>query len=94
MRIAKRDKISEMQREIDIHICDLMKEAKTPEEVEGVIELLKKRNEMVATRPRLIKPDTIALIAANLLGIGLILSYEKLNVITSKALGFVIRGRV
>lgn len=41
-----------------------------------------------------VSPDTIAVIAGNLLGIGLIMNFEKLNVISTKALGFVIRGRV
>lgn len=38
--------------------------------------------------------DTLAIIAGNLLGIGLILNYEKANIITTKALGFIIKGRV
>ncbi len=43
---------------------------------------------------RAVSPDTIAVIAGNLLGIALILGYEKTGVIASKALGFVIRGRL
>lgn len=38
--------------------------------------------------------DTVAIIAGNLLGILLILGYEKASIITTKALSFVIRGRV
>lgn len=41
-----------------------------------------------------VSKNTIATIAANLLGIGLILSHEKLNVISTKALGFVLKGRL
>lgn len=40
-----------------------------------------------------ISPDTRATVAANLLGILLILKHEHVNVITSKALSFVIRTR-
>ena len=36
-----------------------------------------------------VSPDTLALIGANLLGILLILNFERLGVVTSKALGFV-----
>lgn len=36
-----------------------------------------------------VKPETLALIGGNLAGIIAILSYEKANIITSKALGFV-----
>ena len=41
-----------------------------------------------------ISKDTIVIVAGNLLGIGLILSFEQLNVITSKAMGMVLKGRV
>lgn len=43
---------------------------------------------------RSVEPDTIVLAATNLLGILLILHYEQLNVIATKAIGFVVRGRV
>jgi len=39
------------------------------------------------------KPDTLALIAANIVGIVLIIGHERANVITSKALGFVSKLR-
>ena len=41
-----------------------------------------------------ISPDTIAIVAGNLIGIVLILKHEKVDIITSKALGFILRGRV
>lgn len=37
--------------------------------------------------------DTMAVVAGNLLGLIFVLKHEELNVITSKALGFVIKGR-
>ena len=40
-----------------------------------------------------VSPDTMAVVVGNLLGIVLILKHEDLNIITSKALGFVIKGR-
>jgi hypothetical protein len=43
---------------------------------------------------RHLSPDTLAIIAGNLLGIVIILGYEKANVITSKAVGFILKGRV
>ena len=39
------------------------------------------------------KAETLALIAANLIGIGLILGHERLGVVTSKAIGFVSKLR-
>jgi hypothetical protein len=41
-----------------------------------------------------ISPDTVVIVASNLLGILIILNFEKLDVISTKALGFVMRGRV
>ncbi|GEM_PF-2660349 len=41
-----------------------------------------------------VSPDTLLIVGANLLGIVLILYYEKLDIISTKALGFVIKGRV
>lgn len=43
---------------------------------------------------RRISWDTVAVILGNLLGIILILTYEQVNVITTKALNFIIKGRV
>jgi hypothetical protein len=41
--------------------------------------------------PRRVSPDTLAMIAGNIIGIVLILGHERANVITSKAIGFVLR---
>jgi hypothetical protein len=38
-------------------------------------------------------PDTLAIVAANLLGICVIVGYERANVITSKAVSFVLKSR-
>lgn len=36
-------------------------------------------------------PDTVLLVATNLLGILLILNYERLNVVSSRAISFILR---
>ena len=41
-----------------------------------------------------ISPDTVAIIAANLIGLVLILTFEKTDIITSKAIGFVMKTRL
>jgi len=41
-----------------------------------------------------ISKDTLVVVAGNLAGILLILNFERLGIITSKSLGFVIKGRV
>lgn len=42
---------------------------------------------------RRVSPDTLAMVGCNLLGIMLVMKQEEFNVITSKAFGFIMRGR-
>ena len=42
---------------------------------------------------RRVSPDTAVVVGANIAGILLILNHERLGIVTSKALGFVIRVR-
>lgn len=94
MKLTKKDKRTDLMKEIDKQLAILAEEAQTPEQINDIVELLKKREDLKDKKRFKVSPDTIAVIAGNLLGIGLILSYEKLNVISTKALGFVLRGRV
>lgn len=48
--------------------------------------LYKIRNE---TRSRRVSPDTLANVAANIVGIGIIVGHERVHIVTSKALGFI-----
>ena len=43
--------------------------------------------------PKRISPDTLAIVIGNLAGIAFIVAYEKANIVTSKALGFVLKLR-
>jgi hypothetical protein len=52
-----------------------------------LVKLMKLKKEY--TPSRWPSSDTMALAAANLLGIGIIVGYERAHVVTSKALGFV-----
>lgn len=44
-------------------------------------------------KPKKISADTLAIVAGNLFGILLIVGFEKSNVLTSKALNFVMKSR-
>lgn len=57
-----------------------------------VIERLHKLHQRESEGSK-ISPDTIILVLGNLAGILLILNYEKLGIVTSKAIGFVIKAR-
>lgn len=92
---TKKDKRTNLEKEIDevlFYMSGLSPESQEYSNIINNLEkLYKAKNEELN---RKIKPDTIAIIAGNLLGILLILGYEKTNIITTKALSFVLKGRV
>lgn len=97
MRVTKHDRKTNLEKEIDrvlLLMSVLKPESKEYSTMVDNLKELYKVNIEGKEKDRSIKPDTIALIAGNLLGIGLILGYEKTNVITTKALGFIMKGRV
>lgn len=60
---------------------------------EGLAASLQEYNELSKGEWK-ISPDTVLVVAGNLLGILLILTYEKADIITSKAINFILKGRV
>lgn len=63
------------------------------EYIKIIDQIVKVQTLIDANRRQSVSPDTIAMIVGNLAGIGLILSYERVNVIASKAVGFVLKLR-
>jgi hypothetical protein len=61
-------------------------------QVDRVIKLLELRVQHSAKSS--VSKDTLATVGANLLGIIMIIKHESVNVITSKALSFVIKPRI
>jgi hypothetical protein len=90
MLFTKKEK-TDLEKEID----EVQKTLKCinpySEEYGTVVANLEKLYKLKNGEKKFVSPDTIATIVSNLLGIGLILGFERLNVITSKALGFVRR---
>ncbi len=58
--------------------------------IDNLEKLYKAKNVVESTK---IDSKTALVVAGNILGIILVLKHEDLNVITSKALGFIIKGR-
>ncbi len=95
--LKRKDKRTELEKEIDDEIeylrsiaCDVEDyEQKYDDELTRLERLKKLKDEKKS-----ISPDTLLVVLANLLGIALILGYEKAGVVTSKAMNFVLRGRV
>lgn len=83
--------------ELDVTITHLISEfagEDDPEKELALANTLKtlmeaRTADKAAAKKPAVSPDALASIAANLLGIGLILGFEKANVITTKGLGFI-----
>lgn len=93
--ITKIIKPNKLDMEIDSLLEELKYHEKDSKEYAQIVNQLEKLVKMKDIgRNHRIKPDTVAQVAANLAGIGLILNYEKLGIITTKAMSFVIKGRL
>ena len=92
---TKKNKQTALELEIAA-VLEIMKQCMPcSEEYTKMNENLEKLYKMEAIkREQKIKKDTILIIAGNLLGIALILGFEQAGAITTKALGFIIKGRV
>lgn len=97
MNVFKKTKptlLDEVITKTEWQMHDLLdkKDYEKADKVANTLETLYASKEK-ATKSSKISKDTMAVIAGNLIGIGLILSHERLHVISTKALGFVLRGR-
>lgn len=64
------------------------------EEYATLLQRLDKLHSIKESNTKRISPDTILIVGANLLGIVLILGYERVNVVASKALSFVVKSKI
>lgn len=94
MKVAKRKK-SMLDREID-HAYERLKNLDpADEEYAKIVTNLQKLNEMKQSKKAYgVSNETWVKIGANLLGIGMILHAEETKIVTSKAINFVLKGRV
>lgn len=95
---TKKDKRTEIEKEIDECVKALRGMDVSTDDYNDQIEVLEKltslSDKMKKTNKDKVSKDTITIVAGNLAGIALIIWHEKANVITTKALGFVLKGRV
>jgi hypothetical protein len=64
------------------------------EEYATLLQRLDKLHSIKEANTKRISPDTLLIVGGNLLGIVLILGYERVNVVASKALSFVMKSKV
>jgi hypothetical protein len=95
MLFTKFKKQTHLEKEIDAILDIMSKYPPDSEEYTAMATNLEKLfKAKTGDRTNFISKDTLIVVAGNLLGIALILGFEKVDVITSKAIGFVLRGRV
>jgi len=64
----------------------------TSEEYAKTVDMVSKLHKLkVEERPKRINPDTVLVVAANILGIVWITQHERFHPITTKSLGFVLK---
>lgn len=84
---------------IDTAIRDILIElqslnADSPEYAQMVDQLVKLQSVNPSTKKATLSPDAILAAGANLVGILAILNFEKLNVISTKAIGFILKVKL
>lgn len=89
------DNPAKLQDLIDLVQTQMLSEDANSEEFREMADQLERLYAMKKsnTSSRL-SPDTAVAVAGNLLGIGLILNHERLHIVTTKALGFVMKTKV
>ena len=91
---ASRRAKTKLQLTIDLANVQLQALEPTSEEYGLVLDRLIKLHKMQDTeRPSSVSPDALVSAATNLLGILLILNYERTEIVTTKALSFVSKTR-
>lgn len=94
MKLTKKDKMTPLEKEIANVCSTLYHTAPDSDQYRAISENLERLcRAQSQVQKRTIDPNTLVTAASSLLGILLILGYEHNHVITSKALGFVLRGR-
>lgn len=83
-----------LQKEIDALLLDMYNEDKGSKEyltkVDQLVKLYSLKEDKSKNR---VSADTLAIVAGNLAGILMIVGHEKAHVVTSKALGFILKAR-
>lgn len=90
-RRSKSDEL--LEREIEMMLRHMAVIGVDSEEYDAAIRYLETLYTLKGKKPSSVSKDTMAMIGGNLLGILMILKHERMDIITSKALNFVIRVR-
>jgi cytoskeletal protein RodZ len=87
-------KPSLLDERTDQLLTDLDRVGCTPQQYEEILSMVERLYKLKAQEaPQRVSPDTMLLVAANLVGIALVIRHEQFNVITSKAMSFAIKPK-
>ncbi len=94
MFIQLNNKPTPLSNAIDDALLTLLKQDPSTESYAASVDQIQKLHKMQeASRPAPVSQDTLVLAATNIAGIVMIIKHEHFNVITSKAISFVIKPR-
>lgn len=86
---------TKLEKAIDDLLDDMDTVTGDSDEYTKMAENLVRLTKIVSEKTKIqISPDTVLAVAGNLAGILLILNYERVNVVATKALGFVHKARI
>lgn len=89
------DKPASLQELIDLVQTQMLMEGADSEKFSEMADELERLYAMKkSNNTSRVSPDALIAVAGNILGIGLILQHERLHVVTSKALSFVMKTKV
>jgi hypothetical protein len=95
MIFTKRDKRTELEKEIAAVLEEMRNTDRSSDKYAKLLTHLKGLNTIWRSqRSCRVSPDTWALIGGNLAGLVMIMTFEKTDAIVTKAIQFVLRGRV
>lgn len=86
------DEKSGLEKAIDEVFREMATRSSDSDEYAKMVDQLSKLYSLKET-PKRVSPDTLAIVVGNLAGIILIVGHERMNVVTSKALSFVLKLR-
>lgn len=94
MNTRSSDKPASLQELIELVQTQMLLEGADSEKFREMNDQLERLYAMKkSNRSSRVSPDALVAVAGNLLGIGLILQHERLHVVTSKALSFVMKSK-
>jgi|tagenome__1003787_1003787.scaffolds.fasta_scaffold17521206_1 hypothetical protein len=91
VKIRKKNQL-ELDVAINHAIIDMRGHSVTSDEYAEILTRVERLTKM-RDKPQQVSPDALVAVAANLTGIFMIIKHENVNVITSKALGFITRTK-